>query len=153
MKTYIYAILFITLHVLVLPGSHSAYAQQTEKDILHNMLTNFLDGASINDYETHNQFWAEDLIYTGSDGDRITKNDILNGLTEPSVDDILPVYHAEEIDIRIYGSTSVVAFRLVANIPLDHSETNIMQFYNTGTFLKRDGQWRAVAWQATRIPE
>jgi hypothetical protein len=27
-----------------------------------------------------------------------------------------------------------------------------MEYFNTGTFRKRDGEWRAVAWQATRIP-
>jgi hypothetical protein len=28
----------------------------------------------------------------------------------------------------------------------------VSQYFNTGTFLKREGEWRAVAWQATRIP-
>ena len=27
-----------------------------------------------------------------------------------------------------------------------------LNFLNTGTFLKRNGEWRAVAWQATRVP-
>ena len=26
-------------------------------------------------------------------------------------------------------------------------------YLNTGTFLRRNGEWRAVAWQATREPE
>jgi hypothetical protein len=28
-----------------------------------------------------------------------------------------------------------------------------MQYLNTGTFAKRDGAWKAVAWQATRVPK
>jgi hypothetical protein len=28
-----------------------------------------------------------------------------------------------------------------------------MNYYNTGTFVNRNSQWQAVAWQATRIPE
>jgi hypothetical protein len=28
----------------------------------------------------------------------------------------------------------------------------VLYYYNTGTFLRRDGEWRVVAWQATRIP-
>jgi hypothetical protein len=32
----------------------------------------------------------------------------------------------------------------------DSPET--LEFLNTGTFLKRDGEWRAIAWQATRVP-
>lgn len=140
MKISLFAVFFILLNLLVLPGSQSIKAQLSEKEILHHLLTDFLKGASINDYDTHNDFWAEDLIYTGSDGDRITKSDIMDGLTEPPAADALPVYHAEEVDIRIYGHTSVVAFRLVADVPLEHSGTNVMQFYNTGTFLKQDGE-------------
>jgi hypothetical protein len=26
-------------------------------------------------------------------------------------------------------------------------------YRNTGTFLKRNGKWQAVAWQATKVPE
>ncbi len=28
-----------------------------------------------------------------------------------------------------------------------------MNYFNTGTFLKREGKWQAVAWQATIIPK
>ena len=47
------------------------------------------------------------------------------------------------MQVRIYGSTAVVAFRLVS-AP--------QQYLNTGTFVKRRGRWQAVAWQATKIP-
>jgi hypothetical protein len=30
--------------------------------------------------------------------------------------------------------------------------TSIGRYLNTGTLVKRDGRWQAVAWQATRIP-
>jgi hypothetical protein len=43
----------------------------------------------------------------------------------------------------------VVTFRLVGT-PDDGSAA--LQYFNTGTFLKRDGEWRALAWQATVIP-
>lgn len=128
--------------------------ENVEKEVLRNMLTEFLDGASVNDYAIHDRFWAEDLVYTGSGGDRITKKDILNDLGEPADDEALAEYYAEEVDIRIYGdNTAVVAFKLVANIPLENGRTDTLNFYNTGTFLKRNGEWRAVAWQATQIPQ
>lgn len=128
--------------------------ENVEKEVLRNMLTEFLDGASVNDYAIHDRFWAEDLVYTGSGGDRITKKDILNDLGEPADDEALAEYYAEEVDIRIYGdNTAVLAFKLVANIPLENGRTDTLNFYNTGTFLKRNGEWRAVAWQATQIPQ
>jgi hypothetical protein len=124
-------------------------------DVLENLLHEFLAGASVNDYDIHNRFWADDLIYTSSAGERIGKQDIMNGLLPdgpPLVEDHAR-YSADEIQIQIYGEAAVVAFILVADVPLEPSRTERMLFYNTGTFLKRDGEWRAVAWQATRIPD
>lgn len=120
-----------------------------EEIALTNLLHWFLEGASINDYQTHELFWADELIYTGSSGNRTTKQHILEGIknAEPvSESDVK--YHAEDIQIQLHGSVSVVAFKLVATfINGDRSE-----FYNTGTFIKNDDRWQAVAWQATRIP-
>ena len=61
------------------------------------------------------------------------------------------VLTAEDIRIRQYGDTAVVAFRLLGS-PEDGSG-KVMEYLNTGTFLKRDAEWRVVAWQATIIPE
>lgn len=131
-----------------------SFAQPADDEIsLRTLLDDFLAGASVNDYEMHDRFWADDLIYTGSNGERISKSDIMSGLTINSSnadENNLPRYHAEEVQINLYGETAVVAFRLVAEVPLESSETGILNFYNTGTFLKKDGEWRAVAWQATR---
>ena len=44
---------------------------------LTKLLEDFLAGASRNDAEMHDRFWAEDLIYTGSAGRRVGKADIL----------------------------------------------------------------------------
>jgi hypothetical protein len=63
-----------------------------------------------------------------------------------------PVYTGEDIQIQIYGSTAVVAFRLVATPAGDSGDSVVQSYFNTGTFLKRNGMWRVVAWQATRIP-
>lgn len=144
-----FAFLFL---ILLMPLFLNAQ-ENTEKEVLQNLLTEFLDGASVNDYAIHDRFWAEDLIYTGSGGDRITKQDILNGLGEPADEEELAEYYSEEVDIKLYGGdAAVVAFKLVANIPLENGRFETLNFYNTGTFVKRNGEWRAVAWQATRIP-
>jgi hypothetical protein len=44
-----------------------------------------------------------------------------------------------------------VAFRLVGTTTKD-GKTEVSRYLNTGTFLKRDGKWQVVAWQATKIP-
>lgn len=150
MKTFILSCLIIFSQCIILEVS--AQASQ-EKEILSELLSDFLAGASVNDAEMHNRFWAEDLIYTGSAGTRTTKPEIMEGLRHQGTEnDETPVYHAEDVQIQLYGETAVVAFRLVATFEAT-SESNKMQFYNTGTFLKRNGDWKAVAWQATRIPD
>lgn len=131
------------------------FAQETnEKETFNNLLDEFLQGASENNTEVHQQFWAEDLIYTSSNGERVTKQIIMDGLSDDSqnIDQDTPMYHAEETQIQLFDDIAVVAFKLVAITP-GAAEDERLEFYNTGTFQKRDGQWKAVAWQATRIPE
>lgn len=126
----------------------------TEEDRLAVSLNEFLAGASANDITAHERFWAEDLVYTSSRGLRFGKADILEGMrADPDSEAANPdtTYSAEDIRIRLYGEAAVVAFRLVGT-PSAESE-RIMQYFNTGTFVKREGRWQAVAWQATMIPD
>ena len=61
------------------------------------------------------------------------------------------IYSAEDIRILQYGNVAVVAFRLVGTTE-NGGRTQVTNYLNTGTFVKRHGQWRAVSWQATRMP-
>jgi hypothetical protein len=60
-------------------------------------------------------------------------------------------YSAEDVRIHQYGDTAIVAFRLVGKSGGEKPE--VQDYLNTGTFLKRNGEWRAVAWQATKVPD
>jgi ketosteroid isomerase-like protein len=144
--------LFLLFFLLYLQPGLAQQTDPPDEVLLENLLHEFLEGASENDFEVHYNFWADDLIYTSATGERITKADILNGLSvsdEP--DENRAAYSAEDIRINVYGETAVVAFRLIAEVPLNSGKTELMEFHNTGTFLKRDGKWQAVAWQATQI--
>jgi ketosteroid isomerase-like protein len=121
---------------------------------LTRLLREFLAGASRNDAATHDRFWAEDLIYTGSAGRRIGKQDIMRDMRSapaPKPGDPATTYGAEDIRIQQYGDTAIVAFRLVGTTMKD-GKTVVSNYLNTGTFLKRDGKWQAVSWQATKMP-
>ena len=120
---------------------------------LTKLLQDFLAGASRNDAAIHERFWADDLIYTASAGRRIGKGDILREVREegpPKPGDETTVFTAEDIRIQQYGDTAIVAFRLVGTTDKDGKKT-INNYLNTGTFLKRDGKWQVVAWQATKL--
>ena len=142
---------FLTTLILV---SGATAAAASDEETLTQMLNEFLAGASVNDFAVHERFWDDDLVYTSSGGLRFGKQKILESMSvdaeavpeEPPV-----VYSAEDIRIRLYGDTAVVAFRLLATAPDDSQKA--MAYFNTGTFVKRNDEWRAVAWQATMIPE
>ena len=121
---------------------------------LTKLLQDFLAGAGRNDAAMHERFWADDLIYTASAGRRIGKADIMKEVREegsPKPGNETTVFSAEDIRIQQYGDTAIVAFRLVGTTDKTGKKT-VNNYLNTGTFLKRDGKWQAVAWQATKMP-
>ncbi|MDJ0758390.1 MAG: SDR family NAD(P)-dependent oxidoreductase [Woeseiaceae bacterium] len=122
-----------------------------ETGVLEKLVNEFL--ANTNERETHAAFWANDLVYTSSNGTRFGKREILSGFDEePGVAADWPTYSAEDMSVRIHGDTAVVTFKLVGT-PAADSDEPTMYYFNTGTFLKRQGAWQAIAWQATKIPE
>jgi NAD(P)-dependent dehydrogenase (short-subunit alcohol dehydrogenase family) len=129
------------------PPSDTAKAELTAT--LHYFLANSSTEAA------HTKFWADDLIYTSSDGTRFGKVEILENFAdeeaaEEESEEPESVYSGEDVNIQVFGTTAVVTFRLIGT-PDDGSE--ISQYFNSGTFLKRHGLWQAVSWQATIIPQ
>jgi len=121
-------------------------AQVEISNLLHEFLTN------VDKPEMHARFWADDLIYTSASGVRRTKADIMKSMKEPSPPGPKPTYDAEDVVVRQYGDVAVLTFHLVQHGENDgKTETN--HYLNTGTFVKRDGKWQAVAWQATKMAE
>ncbi|HSS19770.1 MAG TPA: nuclear transport factor 2 family protein [Pyrinomonadaceae bacterium] len=121
---------------------------------LSKLLNEFLAGASRNDAIMHDRFWAEDVIYTGSGGRRRGKAEIMKDVRSapaPKPGDPATEYTAEDVRIQQYGATAIVAFRLVATT-VRQNKTEVMNYLNSGTFVKRDGKWQVVNWQSTRMP-
>jgi ketosteroid isomerase-like protein len=142
MKTFL---LLSTCLLFALPS----ISQSSTTDELTRMLHNFLEGASNNDRETHNNFWAEDLIYSSSNGTRFGKAEIMAGFENETETTNTPktIFTAEEIQINIYDDMAVVAFKMKGT-----TGEAVQYYYNSGTFLKRNEKWQVVNWQATRVP-
>lgn len=132
--------------LLLLSCGHAA---ASDVDELTDMLNEFLANSHLE--VAHASFWADDLVYTSSAGLRFGKSDILAGFQDAADSETPPEtsYSAAETDIRLYGDTAIVAFKLVGESATG-SKTDY--YYNTGTFLRRSGVWQVVAWQATKIP-
>lgn len=126
---------------------------------LVDLLNTFLRGASYGERQAHERFWHDDLIYTSSNGTRTDKARILDGLPAdaqtPSAEPPT-LFSADDIQVRMLSkSAAVVAFKLVAspNAAAQTPTPSTTYYFNTGTFVKERGEWRAVAWQATTKAE
>lgn len=128
-----------------------ALAIADDKAGLTALLAEFLDGATRNDAAIHNKYWADELIYTSSGGTRFGKAGLMQGVTSRGMlkaDEIDTVYSSEDVRIMQFGDAAVVAFVLVARAGVDTK-----RYLNSGTFVRKNGQWQAVNWQATSKAE
>jgi len=151
MKARIFSFMFVIATAISINAQKSNDAADLTK-----LLNEFLAGAGRNDAAVHDNFWAEDLIYTRSAGVRINKEELMKGVRSapaPKPGDPTNVYSAEDIRIQQYGNTAVVAFKLVGSTTRSDGTTSVSNYLNTGTFVKRSGKWQAVAWQSTMVPK
>lgn len=126
----------------------SSYAQADLKSELTQTIDTFLYGASINDPQAHAQFWADGLTYTSSRGTRYDKATLMEGLQGVEANDPEQVntwYGAEDIEIKDLGNAVIVNFTLTSTTGGKVTD----RFYNTGVFVKREGRWQAINWNAT----
>ena len=116
--------------------------------------------ADVGEPSAHERFWADDLIYTSSSGERFGKAEIMAGFEqsdEPADTGPTPVYSATDVQIRLENELALLTFTLVAETPGESGRT-IQRYYNSGVLKNsaQDGEpphWQALLWQATRIPE
>jgi hypothetical protein len=143
------------LLLISLAAALTAFSQTApDAPELTKLLNEFLAGAGRNDAAVHDRFWAEDLIYTRSSGARTNKPDLMRGVrsaSAPKATDPVTVYSAEDVKIQQYGSTAVVAFKLVGTTSKSDGTKTVSNHLNTGTFVKRNDKWQVVAWQATAV--
>ena len=150
------------------PSTLSEAEVAAETAVLADLLDEFLADVSAGDETIHERFWAEDLIYSSSDGTRFGKDAIVGdadagesedadaeGADDSSEEaqedaDEEVTYRAEEVDIRLYDDVAVVAFRLIGETIEADGDVTRQDYFNTGTFLKRDGTWSVIAWHATK---
>jgi ketosteroid isomerase-like protein len=118
------------------------------------LLREFIAGAGDGDRRIFDKFFADDVIYTRATGVVITKASIMESLGKPApVSEGKSSYSAEDIKVHEYGDTVIVAFRLEVRTEHADGKVETAHYRNTGTFLRRNGRWQAVAWQATKISE
>ena len=125
----------------------SAEDQATANQV-EQLVRDFLANVPKNDPKVFQEFFADDVIYTRSAGVTVNKAEILKNIDVRASNEPQATYDADDITVHPYGTMAVINFRLV-----QHNGAVTNYFRNTGTFVKRNGKWQAVAWQATKVPE
>ena len=134
--------------LLAAPG---VWAKGTDNQLAAQLHT-FLEGAGINDPAIHDSFWADELVYTSSNGTRFGKAALMKGVNETgklAPQAVTTHYRAEDIDIRLVEQIALLNFTLVAETA-DNKITG--NYLNSGVFVWRDNRWQAINWQATIKP-
>lgn len=133
-------------------AAKTAVAETATAQQLAQMVRSFLADVPKGDRKVFDSFFADDVLYTRSAGVTVNKAEILRNIDVRAANEPQATYEADDFTVHPYGEMAVVNFRLVQHNEKDgKQETNY--FRNTGTFLKRNGKWQVVAWQATKVPE
>jgi ketosteroid isomerase-like protein len=113
---------------------------------------NFLSNVPKNDPAVFQDFFADDVIYTRATGITVNKAEILKNIGVRAANQPEATYDSDDFTVHPYGDMAVVNFRLILHNVEDGKPVTVY-YRNTGTFMKRNGKWQAVAWQATKVPE
>ncbi|WP_088329306.1 nuclear transport factor 2 family protein [Lacimicrobium sp. SS2-24] len=128
----------------------ASFSQASEQELAAK-LDSFLYGASVNDPSVHDDFWHADLVYTSSAGDRFGKTSLMQGVEDAGMikeSEVTTWYSADQVHIRLFGDVAQLDFRLVSRTG------DTTQYYlNSGTFVRQNGDWRAINWHATKAGE
>ncbi|MGB9106612.1 MAG: nuclear transport factor 2 family protein [Terriglobales bacterium] len=147
------SVAIVLLALALTATAQGAKASPTARQ-LTTLLNEFLDAAGRGDRAVFDRFFADDVIYTRSAGATVDKAEIMKNVDRREDSGVKNTYSADDVTIHDYGTTAVVNFRLTARMEKEKGgRTETTYYRNTATFLKRNGQWQVVAWQATKVPE
>jgi ketosteroid isomerase-like protein len=148
--------MFAVAALLPMMALGQAAKPATAQDLVVQQVTervrDFLAKVPKNDPAVFQDFFADEVIYTRSAGVTVTKADILKNIDVRATNEPQATFAADDFTVHPYGDMAVVNFRLIMH-NTENGKAATAYFRNTGTFLKRNGKWQAVAWQATKVPE
>ncbi|HKP84900.1 MAG TPA: FKBP-type peptidyl-prolyl cis-trans isomerase [Blastocatellia bacterium] len=120
----------------------TATADQALKDLERK----WTEGFKNRDKETLNGILADDFIFTDEDGQVYDKAKYIESVLQVKVES----YSLDDLTTRVAGDTGVVAGRWTGKMVVGGKEAS-GAFRFTDTFARRQGRWRAIASQDTRI--
>jgi ketosteroid isomerase-like protein len=129
------------------PATASAGVNSVE-DTLIQIEDDWADALVKRDLIAWSRCLGEDWIGTGPDGSTVTKAgayaDLKAGLL------VRELFQLDDLKVRVYGDTAIV-FGLETEKSKIHGKDMSGQYRFTDVFVKRDGQWQAVASHLSRV--
>jgi hypothetical protein len=152
----IFALLICGLWMSPLRASHnfnevkedkSTQATKAEQEI-RTIFKEWTEALVRNDSAVRGRIMADDFTLTAYDGQVINKAQILEAAKSSAYR--IEAINPEDIKVRVYDDAAVLNGRVALTERInDKRVTSRIQV--TQTWIKRQGQWQAVAEQATRI--
>ena len=121
--------------------------QVSADQALKDLERQWMEGFKNRDEAVLNRVLADDFIFTDDEGQTFNKAQYVEAATKTIK---VESYSLDDLTTRVYGDTGVVVGRWTGKFTIDGKPSG-GDFRFTDTFVKRQGRWRVIASQDTRI--
>ena len=136
-----------------MPGIAIASFAQSSKDeatllsLNRQFIRNFLN----NDTVEHNKIiHPTNFLFIGTNGKLLGRNEYMQAWTHGYDKTIMPEFHLEEVQIRIFDDMALIVARTKDRKLKDGSYVMGETTY-TDTYIKEKGEWKCIQVQLTRV--
>ena len=132
------------------PATQTASGGTTSKEEVLDLQRQRMEAMVKRDIAQLNRLMADELTYTHTTGRVDTKSQLIASIESGRLK--YESMEPEEVDVRLYGSTALVTGTARVRVVTQQGPTSFaIRFLDV--YASRNGQWQAVAWQSTRLPD
>ena len=136
---------------LAVPSAFGQKTTSTEQELIA-LEHNWSQAAVNRDAKMLPRFYADEYIFTNEEGAISTKDHEIANITGGVFK--LVSFNFENVNVRVYGNVAVVTGKNTIKGYWEDLNRDISGPYRfTDVFVKRSGEWRCVASQASRVLE
>lgn len=121
---------------------------QTPEQIIKDVEQKRFTAQVSKDYAYLEQVLDNDLTYTHSNGNTDTKASFIQALKDGKTQ--YNSFEVQEQKVRIYGNTALVNGLAIVKVT-SNNENRTMNLRYTDVYIKRNNDWKLVAWQSLRV--
>lgn len=138
----------VLVHAGQAQESPSAPGSEQKADALRLLEEERTSAKNKADYAQLEQYAAEDWLFASPDGELVTKDEYFAELKSGNLNHTST--RVDELSVRLFGDTAIVT--VIETEEGTYRGSDISGSYRVlDVWLKRDGRWRVVATQATRM--